>query len=259
MAVLMATMLFNVAIISQVSSNFTEKIGQIKQAAAPPKVELTLIESSCKECSTVSSMFAGLKELGMDIAQEKTLGPSSSEAKELIEKYGIERLPAIIVSGETFKLDFPKFRQSGNALVYDAVQPPYQDPVSGEVIGKVSAIILKDKACSICWDMRTPLESIKQNQIFVAWEKTVEYLTGEGQSLIRLHGVEKVPALLLSENINDYPGFSETVSQLNLEPKNGFYVLESPLPYVDANSGTLSGEVTVIYLSGLRIATTAMT
>jgi hypothetical protein len=248
MAVLVATMLFNTVIISQVSGDFTEKIGQIKQVAAPPKVELTLIESSCEDCSTVSSTVAGLKGLGMDITEEKTLDPSSSEAKELIEKHGIGRLPAIIVGGETFKLDFPKFRQSGNALVYDTVQPPYQDPVSGEVIGKVSAIILKDDGCSICWDMGTPLESIKQSQILVSEERTVEYMTEEGQSLIRLHSIGKIPAMLLSENINDYPGFSETVTQLNLESKNGFYVLESPLPHIDTNSGTLLGEVSAIYL-----------
>src|SRR3989338_7183204 len=60
------------------------------------------------------------------------------DAAQLISQYQIRRIPAVIVTGEVDKISLAEFKQSGDALVFDAPGAPYTDAESGAIVGKVT-------------------------------------------------------------------------------------------------------------------------
>jgi hypothetical protein len=248
MAVLLAVMAFNALTIPQILKDFTVKVKEAKQRTALPEIELTIISSSCKECSSVSGIVSSVKALDINIVKETVLESGSDAAKALIKEYKIKRLPAVVLKGETSKLELQEFRQQNNALLFDSVQAPYEEASSGKIIGRVSAIIVEDKSCSVCRDFTLLLENFKQSQVFIAEEKIIDYKTREGQSIVSQNNISKIPALLLSDDADAYPEILQGLRQLGLTPKNGFYVIESSAPYIEPNTGKLRGVVDVTYL-----------
>ena len=249
MAILLVVIAFNTLTISQLEGDFAASIEEIKAGTVPPKIELITINSSCTECSTVLDVIAGLKTLNMEIVGEIELSAGSPEAKALIGEMGIERLPAVVLRGETSELQIGGFRQEKDALVYDSIRAPYEGALSGEIVGKVTAIILVDENCSACVDLALAVEGLRQNGVLIGEERRVDYRTDEGQSLIIQNKVEMVPVLLLSDDIEAYPEIYQNVAQVAFGPENGFYMVESAPPYVDVESGETRGLVTVIYLN----------
>jgi hypothetical protein len=59
--------------------------------------------------------------------------------------------------------------------------------------------------------------------------------------------IEKLPALLLSDDIEAYPDIAQSMDQAGLK-KQDYYIIESQAPYVEAESGKIRGTVDLILL-----------
>ncbi len=64
-------------------------------------VSLTKInDKKCAQCYTVDDHLPILRSFGIDIVEEKVVDISSLEGKALVKKYGIKKVPTIILSGD---------------------------------------------------------------------------------------------------------------------------------------------------------------
>ena len=77
--------------------NITNPIKNIINKEKIYPVEIIKI-SGCEKCFNLNTISSGLNKLGnISVKSEKELDYNSAEGKKLIEKYNIERIPALIV------------------------------------------------------------------------------------------------------------------------------------------------------------------
>lgn len=240
---------------------------KIKEAALtaekenqPAKLQLIkIVASSCKDCFNIDSVIEDMKRANINITSQKTLEFSSSEAKQLIQQYSIEKLPTVIVLGEVNKssvvnlwnqnwqVEMSNGTQVSSA--YSAVIPPYVD-VSGNIKGLVTLTHIIDESCPKCANLTQLISVFKQNGVKFSSEKTIDYGSSAAKELIAKFSVQKIPALVISKDILDYPAIAQIWNQLNATEKQGFYALHTTVPpYRNLATKRVEGLVSVVYLS----------
>ncbi len=246
--ILVAILIFNSFYVLSIEKSLNAKIEEARELSRPAKIEIIKLESSCKECFDADAVISTLKQPGLEITGEKSLSSNSQDALKLIKKYGIEKLPNIVLTGEINKTTIQDFKQVNDALIFDAVLPPYEDAATKKIIGKVSGTIIKDASCKVCTDYNLAVQSLKQNGVFFGKEEEIDSTGAEAKELIGKFAIKKLPVLLLSNDIDAYPEISQSLIQL--KSKDGtYYVIESQAPYVEAESGKLRGWAKLILLN----------
>lgn len=227
-----------------------ERARIIKEFNEPSKIQLYVID--CEGCFDVSPIVDSIKGKNVNVTKEESLNPYSDESKNLIEEYEIENLPSILILGEIDddKISFNNFKPIKDALVLDKISPPYLDLKYKRIRGKVTIKEILDSSCDDCIPLAPIAESLAQAGVFIEeWEK-IEYNSAEGKGLISKFGVKKVPAVLISEDIDYYEEIKQSLSQLNLTKKNRFYALHSTLPpYRDLAKNKIVGLVELIMIT----------
>ncbi len=250
----------NVSLIAGRSEKVNEAIRLAEQQNQPAKLELIKISaSSCQDCFDITPIVENLKKANVNITSEKTVDFSSAEAKQLIGQYKIEKLPTILVLGEVDKSSVVNLwnqnwqveMKNGTQVsaIYSAVALPYFD-ASGNIKGLVTLTHILDESCPKCADLTQVINFFKQKGAKFSSEKTIDYTSQEAKDLIAKFGVQKVPALIISKDILDYPAIAQVWNQLNATEKQGFYALHTTAPpYRDLTTNKIEGLVSVIYLN----------
>lgn len=252
--------LINTTLISNLSGKIIEKIALTKEQSRPAKIEVTTITfSECKECYDVKTALEDLKKQNINITKEETFDYNSDKGKELVEFYRIQRLPTLIIRGETNKTDqLQRYwdhvgEQRGTnyeTVLYTNIVPPYYDMFEGRILGRVSITNLIDSTCDKCVSLTGIVDAFKQAGVKVVEEKTVEYKSEEGKRLVSKFGVREIPALIISKDILDYNSIQQVWNQLNTTEKEGFFALHSAVPpYIDVSTDKVVGLVTLIMLN----------
>lgn len=245
----LALVSFNILTISQMNSTIATRVVEMKEEARPAEIELVSIVANCANCFSTDSLINSLKTSdSLNIISENRLQSSSDEARTLVEKYSITKFPAIIVTGETVKASLPDFDESGDALVYSGVTPPYVDVGTGDIIGLVSAIIIKEDSCESCHDFGSTIQSLRSSGVIFLGVARLDLNSSEAAELIASNGIEKAPSLLLSKNIGEYSIIQDLI-QSGLQQGDEYYLLESQLPYVNASSGEIRGMVSLTMIT----------
>src|SRR3989344_4772562 len=222
--------LINAGIILGLDSRRDAKTSQIKEASRPASIQLTLIQPDCDGCPDASPLIEKIKQSNINLTSEQALSPQ--DASSLIDAYGIKRLPAIILEGEVGKISAPNFEARGNGLVYDQIAPPYYDPASGTVRGRVNAqVIDAPSSCKQCLDMKTIVDIFTQQGVFFASDAEFKADDPQAQKLIRDNGIAVLPALIFSEDAEAYPDVLQVMTQGGFKKSGNLYVYESHLPY----------------------------
>lgn len=246
--VLLGLLIFNSFFVFGIGDDLNMRINEVKELAKPAKIEIIKLESSCSYCFDINEVINNLKESDLEILSEKSLSGNSQEAIELINKYNIKKLPTIILKGEIEKSSIQDFKQVDDILVFDNIIPPYEDAVTKNVIGKVSSIIISDNNCDVCTDFNLIIRDIKQSGIiFIDKEEQIDFSNSRAKELIDKFNIKKLPVLLLSDDIDAYSSISQDIKQLGYK-KDGYYVIESQVPYVEVNTGKIRGLVTLTML-----------
>ena len=251
-----AISLLNVSIIQ----GRAEKVDGAKEVAKeflrPAKLEVTkILLADCKECFDIENALESIKKQNVNITREKTLYLNEKEAKKLIDKYDIEKIPTLIISGEINKTEQLKafFENTGDFpdeknTIFTGLKPPYYDVSSAKVIGKVSVINIVDSLCKECTSLNQVADALKQSGVGITEEKAYEYSSNKGIELINKFGIGRVPAMLISNEIDRYDNIKEQVQQA-AEEKQGFYVLDATsAPYRNLSKGKVVGLVKIILL-----------
>lgn len=249
--------ILNVFLIQGKAAEINKANEEAEEFLKPAKLEVTKIAlSGCKECFDIEAALENIKKQNVDITKEKTMAFDESEAKELVGKFNIQKIPTLVISGEVNKTqqlksffdDVGEFSGEKN-VVYTGISPPYYDVSLAKVVGKVSVVNVIDSSCKECIPLAQVISSFKEAGVSIIKEDSYEYSSKEGTDLIRKFNISRIPAMLVSSEINYYSSISEQIKQLT-EEKSGFYALHATLPpYRDLEQGKVVGAVNLVLLT----------
>ena len=213
-------------------------------------VELIAVIPDCNECFNISALLPQLKSLpGANVTKQTVV--NQKDAKELIEKYGLTRLPALIIAGEVSSLKLPPdFVKKDDALVLEKLPPPYFDLATGSVKGTVSVKVLNAVSCTECKDLSAIVQQLKTAGVQIDKQEVVNSQQPAGIELIKKYNIKVLPTVILSSDILEYPGLKESVEAVSEKAKDGSLVLvKVPPPYYELDSKKVRGNVDAVLLS----------
>ena len=118
-AVLFLILVFNMVTMYGIDREIDSLLQKKAEREKPAKISVTLLkDEKCSQCFDTTQMMSSLKQKNVDIQKEDEL--RFQDAAQLISQYQIRRIPAVIVTGEVDKISLAEFKQSGDALVFDA-------------------------------------------------------------------------------------------------------------------------------------------
>lgn len=223
---------------------------QIK-LAQPPTYELTITTiaaPNCPDCVDISQLASVIKQTpNVKVTEEKTV--QLEDAQELIEKHGIDRLPAVIVTGDVEEVSIQGLERSENALVFKQAPPPYYDTAQERVVGLVSVTLIKDKTCNECANLSSVVDQLEQVGVAVSEEQTLDVSEEDAQELISKYNITAVPTILMNEEALAYDIISQVWNAVgSVEDDNTLVLRQATPPYKDLQTGKTRGVVNVKFV-----------
>lgn len=246
--------IFNIFQVSSFYDLFQEKLEEAKEAARPADVELIVITTKCEDCFDINAVVDMVKTSGVNITKKIETNFATTEAKEYISKYGIEKVPTLIITGEYDKsksLMF-KFKDLGeekqDSFVITSIAPPFVETATGKTRGKVSLVRLEKYDCSECIDLTPLIDNLEKAGIMFE-QKMVDVDSEEGKKLVSKYDVKKVPTIIMDQEAEVYPIIEQVWNQVGSIEDDGSYVLQtiSP-PYYSIEEESVKGLVFVTYI-----------
>ena len=207
-----------------------------------------LAAPDCTECFDPEQYLPELERLGVTLGNIERLDGSSSE--KVMERYGITRLPALVLSKELGS--YPELATSWDRIgtiakdgsyVLQGVNPPYFDVEEKTVRGMVELILLQDSSCTGCYDASVHQQILGQLSLVFSDVRSVDISSAEGQALIAQYGITSVPTALLRGDYLLYPGFEAVWPTVGSFAEDGTAVFTNldalELPYKNLSSGEL--------------------
>jgi len=211
-----------------------------------------LIEApNCPNCDYADYILYSVQteELGTDIIDVTRLSHNSTEAKLLIDRYGIEKLPALILNKDTewdhrilslWSAQMGTF-ENDNALILRDVFPPYYDLETEEFKGFVEIKLVVNKSCTECYDVNAFANDMISTFKFVAEKQEIDAESETGQELIAKYNITQIPTYIINEDALEYPDFEDFwVSKGNTKEGDGWMVFRA-VDQLGANYITLNG------------------
>jgi hypothetical protein len=212
------------------------------------KVNITLInEARCTQCESTSLLLDQIKTFipsaGLEIDTVSTLDSDDADAKQLISKYSIKKLPSLIISKEASSI--PSFeegwsnvggvKESDGAFVYKEVYPPYFDLDAESIVGLVEVIEISS-GCLECYDASSFVDYLSSENVGMYFTNKTSYAanSSEAEMLMKKYNITKLPAFFLSEQASVYPPINLTWTEYGSIESDGWYVYRGSIPpYLD--------------------------
>lgn len=222
-----------------------------KEKLMPAKIELAIVKNSkCSDCFDVSAIVIGIKNLNVNVTSEKTLEFDSKEGRELIGKYKIGKIPAVVVAGEIDKVSAPYLEKKENAMLLADIKPPYTNAANGRIEGRVTLYNLKDSSCGKCADLTTLISQIKAAGIKIFQERIIDANSDEGREFAKKYNLGFAPTIILSKDASAYDIINQAWPRIGSKENDGSYVLRALYPpFTNLTTGKLMGIASVIYLT----------
>ncbi len=219
----------NAIIVFQINGTLDKKIKDYEELTRPAKLLITTITADCADCFDVSSIIRAIKTLNVEV-DEKSV--DLSNAKELIEKYNIKKVPTIIISGEVEKSGLIKLWTSLGTLESDGslvlrTGSPFVNISTGKVYGRVELIYLNYSLCQNCYDVTEHKNILRNLGLVITKEKNVEANTDEGKALIEKYNITKVPTVLLSPDAKYYITVQSIWNRVGTIESDGWHVFRN--------------------------------
>jgi thiol-disulfide isomerase/thioredoxin len=252
-AVIGILLIFNFMQLSAVGDLLQERIGEAKEASVPAIISLTtIVDGSCSDCFDVAPLIEKIEGAHVNITERIEM--NADEGAALLEQYGIEQLPTIIITGEINKSGITGLDVVEDALVLTAIEPPYTDVASGNVFGRVTAIHINDPACTSCVDLSASITELRES-LTITRVDTFARTSVNAKAAIANYGITKLPALILSSEYGVY-AVAADLEAVGEVASDGSLVIETlQPPYVNAVSGEVEGVVDWIMLTDASCST----
>ena len=249
-------LIVNVILTSKLSLQLKKNIQETQEKLRPAKIEIVAIKNSkCTDCFDISTIVNHVKSSNVNVTKETALEFNSKEAKELENKYKIEKIPALVVTGEIEKVNIQGLVKKENAMLLSAINPPYTNAASGKIEGRVILFVLKDSKCEKCNDLKTFVNQIKSSGIKIGEEKDIDKNSDVGEEIIKKYNIEFVPTLVMSKDASAYDIMQKAWLQVGTKESDGSYILRVAYPpFINLTTNKLRGIVNVIYLNDTSCA-----
>lgn len=251
LTLLVAVMLVVVIVLSVIPIMLTQSSFNIF-GAGYYSLKIIEIKGDCNDCFDLTPVSDSLiKDKGnIKLKSKKSIDYDSKEARSLVEKYGIKRIPAIIaISSDIDKLSLDSniFSVYKGYAVFDK-GVPYIDLGSGKVKGRVDIKEIYSD-CKECTPLSSLQEQIKRDGVKVSNYEYVPDYSDEGKDLIKKNGITFAPALLISKDIEEYWWIFDKIKQSFIE-KDDYYLFKAPIPpYKEISTGNIKGRVKITYIT----------
>ncbi len=248
-AVLLVILLVNVYLVMSLGSSVESKKVEAEVAAIPAKVQLTVLSTSCSSCFDIDSVVAQIEATGVNVTEKRTIDGTSQDGSAQVEKYGITRLPALVIGGEIDKSSSLNtvLSQVGvkkdDVVVVAALNPPFVDPKTGTVRGEVTLQHITKDDCQECYDLTVLVDQLRES-LKVKDFHTVSESSTEGKALIEKYKITAVPTVVFDSEAAVYPIITEVWNFVGTVEKDGSYVMRNVNPpFYNLTSGTVEGIV----------------
>jgi len=200
-----------------------------------PEMRFTIVtKEDCEDCFDINLVMDALLQAGVKEKGRETLYLGERNADELVEQYNIEKVPALLVSGELEKDErlIPFWQNLGEIIdgvfVLRQVVPPYIVVDSGELKGLASMIYLTDESCDECYDVRFH-DSVLVGQFAFSPRdrRAVDVSSDEGEALVEKYDIDLVPTILLRGEVGVYPGVAQIWPEVGEITADGTYIFTS--------------------------------
>lgn len=222
---------------------------ELEEQNRPAKIQITLITNpSCTDCVNLNDIVSELK-FKYNITEEISLDYSDGKAKNMINNYQIKKIPTVVVQGELEKAGtIDGFESVGSVLVYSGTIPPYTDAITGDILGKVSVVLITNPFCTDCVNLTAGIEEIKTMASVIS-EQTYSSSSSMGSELISRYNIKKLPSIIMSKDIKAYE-FANLLEGVGTYEADGSFVLRnvSP-PYFDVSQNKIIGLVSMTYIT----------
>jgi len=235
LVVLLLSSLVSVYYLNSATAQITNEINDMKENQRPAVLQLTeIVDSSCKECFDIGRITSALTNLKgtANITGTRSVEFSSTEGKQLVAQYSLDKIPAVLIKGEINKTNVASLWQNAggrsvkDSIVIEAV-PPYKEVSTGQTRGLVDFIMLTDKSCSNCYNVTNHKQILAQFGVFIKSENTFDVNSTQGQTLVNQYNITKVPTMLLSPEASAYLTLKQVWVQVGTIEKDGWFVFRA--------------------------------
>ncbi len=223
--------LFNQVLFFNLQADFERQAAAAEEAARPAEFDLIIITASdCDNCYNLTPVVDSFKSRGVKIKSEKIVDFSDEQAKDIIAKYKVTKVPTFIATGEVDKdqelrvlLDRAGV-VNGNTFVFTDTPAPYIETNSGEIRGLFNLIYLTDESCEQCYNVSVHKSILTRFGLRPVEETSYDISSGEGRRLVRQYNIDKVPTIILDGDMTAYNGFDARWQQVGTIEEDGKYV-----------------------------------
>lgn len=247
LAILVLVNVYTTWSMADIANEFKAETEELSRAA---EIEIiTIIDSSCTDCFDTSAVVQKIKGANVEVTSQQDLEYSDEAAQALIEKYSLEKIPAVIVTGEINKEGSPisGLETKDDALLFLNPDPVYLELSSGDYRGRINIEIIEKEDCEECFDLSEFVSAIS-DVMSVSSEKTRSL--EDATDLIAEYSLSEVPAVILSGDLELYPEILTKLETLGSYVGDDL-ILTAKLnpPYWDITSEEIKGLVSVTYLT----------
>lgn len=255
-AVLVLFSIYNLFQISLFDDVFNIKLAEAKEAARPAEIELLVITANvCKDCYDINAVIDVIESTGVNITKKKEIDFSSKEAKSFINKYKIEKVPTVILTGELNKSRSLSLKlknigeEKQDAFIFTKLEPPFIETSSGKIRGEISLIYLKKDDCNNCSDLTLFINQLEESGLKFKKQVEVDVTSNEGKNLINKYKIKKVPTIIMDEEAEVYPNIVQSWNQLGSIENDGSFILRQiQPPYYSVEEAKVKGLVAMTVL-----------
>ena len=243
-------LLINVIFLTGLNKTIKEKITEQKEVARPANIEIVAIKDlQCTDCYDPIDIINFVISKNYNVTKQEILDEDSDRAKEIINKYDIKNIPIVLILGEIDKVkDLEGFDKVNDALIQSNIIPPFKDLTTNEVKGLVSLIYL-NVSCDKCSSLTNLIDQLKTLKVKLIKEEYINSESETGLNLIAKYSITKVPAIILSRDIEVYDIVKSAWENLGTVEDDGSYITRSNNPpYLDITEKKVKGLVTLTLL-----------
>ena len=250
-AAIVILLIYNNVQVGQLGSAISQKLVEAEEAARPAELKLvTIVDKGCNDCFDITSVVESIKKANVKITGEENLDLSSVEARELIGKYKIARIPTVLLSGELDRAEISSLERRDDVLLFTQATLPFTDALTGNVLGRVSVMTVKDPSCEKCTDTAPILDLFRQSGIKIVSEKVVERSSDEGKWMIKNYSLKVLPTLVFSSDLELYS--SDLVRNWemygSIEADGSYIIRDITPPYLNLTENKVRGLVSMTHI-----------
>ena len=205
----------------------------VRTAKIKGKISATIIQDAgCKKCTSLLNIISQLRQLGVFVTN-KTMEYEDKPAKELLQKYRIKKVPALLLSKEAseYQIITTAWNNIGSieedgTFVLRTLIPPYRELKTKTLKKEPTITLLTDKSCTTCYNVTMLKDIITANfGMNFENEEEIDSSSREGAKLLTKYKINKVPTVILSSEASEYPNFNEAWKKVG-EEINGNFVFK---------------------------------